>query len=547
VSVSTAEVVGASVAEPAGRGFALSVDERLAREAAEGQRRAFTAIFERHHQELYRYCHALVGNRSDAEDALQGAMLAALAALPGEQRDIALRPWLYRVAHNEAISIVRRRGPVVDPSALSLPAPDGIDAIVGSRQRLRELVLDLRALPERQRSALVMRELSGLSYREIADVLETTHQAARQLVYETRQALAELNAGREMDCASVRQAISGHERRILRGRRVRAHLRACAGCRDFRAAISTRRADLQALCPPLPAAAASSILASVLGGAGGAKVAGLASGTAASGGAAAGAGSGATSAGLGGALGAGAAGKAAALIAAAAVGAGAFDAARVIHLPTGGGRGPTSSAEAAGGGGSASAPAAAKPASAPAQRMDAKGPGSTARGTVGHGARVNAAGLASAQTGRVRSAGTATVSGGGDLGGADADRESPQAGSAETAAAAPHHQNPNAGAAETGGAGTGGAGTGGAIAHHQNGHTAAAETGTSASAPGRAAGVDGKGTGQGGPSTDSTRVPPAGMPEQATNHPTVEARGFGLSSQPAQTPPVERPGAPGKP
>src|SRR6266516_3521243 len=142
-------------------GLALSVDERLARRAARGDRRAFAAIFERHHQELYRYCLALLRNPADAEDALQNAMIAALGALPGERRDIALRPWLYRVAHNEAISIIRRRRPVVDPEELAVQATDGIDDVIGPRQRLRQLVSDLQALPERQRSALVMRELSG--------------------------------------------------------------------------------------------------------------------------------------------------------------------------------------------------------------------------------------------------------------------------------------------------------------------------------------------------------------------------------------------------
>ena len=67
---------------------------------------AFETIFERYHQELYRYCLAIVRDREDAEDALQATMAAALRSLPGEEREIALRPWLFRVAHNESISLL---------------------------------------------------------------------------------------------------------------------------------------------------------------------------------------------------------------------------------------------------------------------------------------------------------------------------------------------------------------------------------------------------------------------------------------------------------
>src|SRR4051794_10293935 len=79
-----------------------SSDERLARRATGGDEQALGAIFERYQQELYRFCLGLLGEPQDAQDALQNTMVKALRALPGEKREIALRPWLYRVAHNEA-------------------------------------------------------------------------------------------------------------------------------------------------------------------------------------------------------------------------------------------------------------------------------------------------------------------------------------------------------------------------------------------------------------------------------------------------------------
>src|SRR5262245_49155622 len=87
----------------------LLPDARLARLAARGDQHAFEAIFERYHRELYAYCWAIVRDSHDAQDALQDTMTSALRSLPGEERRIVLRPWLYRVAHNESISILRRR------------------------------------------------------------------------------------------------------------------------------------------------------------------------------------------------------------------------------------------------------------------------------------------------------------------------------------------------------------------------------------------------------------------------------------------------------
>src|SRR5215212_6319892 len=96
-----------AAAEP---GFArLLSDERLTQRAVGGDERAFAAIFRRYHQSLYRYCLAIVGNPEDAQDALQNAMVKVLRALPGEERRIDLKPWLYRIAHNESIDLVRRR------------------------------------------------------------------------------------------------------------------------------------------------------------------------------------------------------------------------------------------------------------------------------------------------------------------------------------------------------------------------------------------------------------------------------------------------------
>ncbi|MEA2254609.1 MAG: hypothetical protein QOG35_654 [Solirubrobacteraceae bacterium] len=244
----------------------IASDARLAQRAAKGDRRAFAAIFERHHQAIYRYCRSILRHDEDAADALQNTMAAALRGLEGESREIALRPWLFRIAHNESLSLLRQRRPHGSMDGVDVASPRGLEAEALASERMRELVEDVQALPDRQRSALVMRELSGLRYPEIAAVFGVAEGAARQAVYEAREMLHEFGEGRAMSCGDIRRRISARDGRLLRGRKVRAHLRACAGCRDFRAMIPARRAGLAALAPPLAAPLAASMLEGVLGG-----------------------------------------------------------------------------------------------------------------------------------------------------------------------------------------------------------------------------------------------------------------------------------------
>lgn len=257
-------------------------DDRLAQRAVKGDERAFAAIFRRYQQSLYRFCLAIVGNPEDAQDALQNTMVKVLRALPGEERKIELKPWLYRIAHNESIELLRHRR---DARQLDteLPAPgSGLAEEAASRERLRRLISDLDELPERQRGALVMRELSGLDFAEIGAALGTSPAVARQTLYEARLSLRQMDEGRGMSCETVTRALSDGDGRVTRRRDVRAHLRTCASCRRFREEIEGRERDLGALSP-LPAVAAAGLLHGLLGGhgAGGGGLAGALGGGAA--------------------------------------------------------------------------------------------------------------------------------------------------------------------------------------------------------------------------------------------------------------------------
>ena len=304
----------------------LLSDERLAQRAAGGEERAFAAIFQRYHQPLYRYCAAIVGDPQDAQDALQNTMMKVLRALPGEAREIKLKPWLYRIAHNESIEVLRRRRDTRELGAeLVAPGPSLSDDL-NARERLRQLLSDLDELPERQRGALVMRELAGLDFDGIATALGTSPAVARQTLYEARLSLHQMDEGRDMDCAVVTKALSDGDGRVTRRRDIRAHLRVCADCRRFRAEIDGREQDFAALAP-LPAVVAAGLLQGLLGG-------GVAGG---GGGATAGA---AVAGGAAKTLGSSAALKgAAAVLAIAAIGTGAAERGGLIDLglPGGGG------------------------------------------------------------------------------------------------------------------------------------------------------------------------------------------------------------------
>ncbi|HMJ74212.1 MAG TPA: sigma-70 family RNA polymerase sigma factor [Solirubrobacterales bacterium] len=263
----------------------MSSDERLALRASRGDERAFAEIYERYHPGLYRFCLAMVGNPHDAYDTLQNTMVKVLRSLPGEEREIRLKPWLYRIARNESVETLRKRR---DNAELEQhePAIGGVTETAEARERLRTLLSDLEQLPERQRAALVMRELSGLDFDQIGAAFGTSAAVARQTLYEARLSLRQLEAGREMLCTEVTRALSDADGRVSRRRDIRAHLRDCADCRAFRDGIAKRHEDLAGLTP-LPLAASAGLLHGLLG-----EAAGAGAGVAGGGGVAGGVGAG---------------------------------------------------------------------------------------------------------------------------------------------------------------------------------------------------------------------------------------------------------------
>ena len=245
-----------------GQAVRILTDEKLAAMSSAGSDEAFATLYRRYHQSIYRYCLSFLRQEADARDALQSSMLAALSSLRARPIEGAFKPWLFRIAHNQSISIIRRRAREAPTDA---PAPAAVSDDPETREQLRTLVSDLSALPDRQRGAIVMRELSGLSYMEIGAALGTSQAAGKQLVYEARLALQDLRAGHEMSCELVRERISARDRRLLRGRKIRSHLRGCQPCQDFERAIRPRRNAFALLAPPLSPLVAATVFQEVLG------------------------------------------------------------------------------------------------------------------------------------------------------------------------------------------------------------------------------------------------------------------------------------------
>jgi RNA polymerase sigma factor (sigma-70 family) len=161
-------------------------DDRLVAAAREGHEQAYDEILRRYRSPLQSYCTQLLGP-SRAEDAVQQALLQALIALrSGQSRSIALRPWLYRIAHNCAIDLLRKNGWNYEELDLEYDGVAQPPQLVEQKERLGELVASLLTLPYKQRRALTLRELEGRSYGEIAHELGRTTASVRQLIFRAR-------------------------------------------------------------------------------------------------------------------------------------------------------------------------------------------------------------------------------------------------------------------------------------------------------------------------------------------------------------------------
>ncbi len=246
----------------------LRSDEQLVALFRAGHDEAFRVIHDRYEKRLLAYTRQMLPRGQDAEDALQDVFVRAYSGLRSSNRELALRAWLFRVAHNRCIDELRRPT-LPPPEILQLTGRTIHDPVAEAegRESLRRLIVDVRRLPDQQRSALLMREMGGMSYNELAGTLRTSVPAVKSLLVRARLALAQAAEARDTACSQIREELAGaHDRGVRPNATAKRHMRDCAGCRSFRRELRTVNRRLAALAPLGPIG----FLAKTLGFSGGA-------------------------------------------------------------------------------------------------------------------------------------------------------------------------------------------------------------------------------------------------------------------------------------
>ena len=204
----------------------------------------------------------MLGNAADAEDAVQHTFIAAHSdILRHEKRDLHVKAWLYTIARNRCLSMLRARREQPTGDRVEVAA-DNLLHDIQHRDDIRALLGDIAKLPEEQREALVLAEVGDLSHSDISDVLGCEVSKVKSLVFQARTALIDRRTARDTPCAEIREQLATLRGGALRRSHLRHHLDACPGCTEYRDEIRRQRAMLAIALPVLPSAA---LKANVLG------------------------------------------------------------------------------------------------------------------------------------------------------------------------------------------------------------------------------------------------------------------------------------------
>lgn len=249
-------------------------EERLVALVRAGDAAAFEVVYDRHHRALLSFCRHMLSSADEGEDAVQQTFLSAHRNLVGSSKPIQLKPWLYAIARNRCLSMLRARREQATGEEIEV-ATEGLADEVQRRSDLKELLADLRQLPDDQREALVLAEIGSLGHDEIGEVIGVPKPKVKALVFQARESLIATKAARETPCYEIREQLSTLHGSALRRGNLRRHLRDCEGCREYRAHVGKQRAALALVIPVIPSlalkhASMPAAVAAKLGGGGGA-------------------------------------------------------------------------------------------------------------------------------------------------------------------------------------------------------------------------------------------------------------------------------------
>ncbi len=155
---------------------------------------AFGELVRRYQGRLYRLAYRMLGNAEEAQDATQEAFLRAYRALSSFRLDASFSPWMYRIATNVCLDMLRSRRPQtsLDGSPLDPPAALSVEGAVAEREKLRAVVEAVGRLPVGLRTVFLLRHETELSYEEIAQALGLPLNTVRTRLFRARNALKEL-------------------------------------------------------------------------------------------------------------------------------------------------------------------------------------------------------------------------------------------------------------------------------------------------------------------------------------------------------------------
>ena len=224
-----------------------ATDEQLVAMAQAGSSEAFATLFRRYRPAIGRYAGRMLGDDVRAEDIVQEVFLSALRSIDSLDRPAGFRAWIYRIAHNTCVDHMRRRSHAAEVSmdANRLPANEEIrlfrqapssHAALTQKEDFKNLREAFGGLPPTQSEVLVMRELEGLSYDQIAVRMGLTRASVESMLFRARQGLrdeyGEITTGAR--CVRMRPVMAKMAEGLggVRDRRaVVRHVRACDSCR----------------------------------------------------------------------------------------------------------------------------------------------------------------------------------------------------------------------------------------------------------------------------------------------------------------------------
>lgn len=184
------QVERAQAAHQETAGAAADVDGWLARAAAARDEGAFEQLVRRHTPALYAGALRATGSPELAQDVVQEAWLSAWLHLPGFRGQSTVRTWLVRIATTKALNAMRRRPPTAPLDTAPEPSSAGTEQEAERREVAAAVRAAVAALPVRQREAVVLRDLEGLSYEQVAAALGCSVASVKSALFRGRQSLA---------------------------------------------------------------------------------------------------------------------------------------------------------------------------------------------------------------------------------------------------------------------------------------------------------------------------------------------------------------------